>query len=584
MTNALEHRGPDDSGVTISPDRRVAFGHRRLSIIDPSSHAHQPCATPHGSLTFNGEIFNFRELARSVGLPEERSDTVVLANLLDNHGIAALPQLRGFFAFAYWRADDGSVLIARDAIGKKPVHYIIKEGLLIFASELRALYLSGWIPLSLSAKGLDAYLSHYCVPAPHSMLEGVETLLPGHFISIKENVQIRTWWSLPDHAPIRASRTEIVQEIRRLVTRSTEDRMIADVPIGAFHSGGIDSNVVVGLMARHSGQPVSTFHVDFGDGIERNIAQEAATHFGCNHHEIQVSHADVQRLIPAFFYRMDAPTGDGLNSFIVANAVHRLRPDIKVVLSGVGGDELFLGYRKIRALAKLRGLLPLAKTLLGNLDLSRLRSTPRNNMLRALARPDRIRLLFDANERTALGMQTHDEDWIGDEDPLSALMRKDLTDYLPNMLLRDLDVTTMAHSLEARAPLLDRALVEFAWQIPLTEKSRGGSKALLAEAFSDLLPESVKRKPKTGFELPMSAWLREGSLQGFVEMLARGDMELIRDGYLRAEAVANVAHNFRSGRSHYLKPWSLIVLEYWYRSFTSNVSYEDWCSGAWQSR
>jgi len=356
-------------------------------------------------------------------------------------------------------------------------------------------------------------------------------------------------------------------------------RLVSDVPVGAFLSGGLDSNAIVGLMARDTSTPIETFSIGFRSGgqaeNETDWARIGAKKFGTKHHERIVTGEDVGRYLPDFFTHIDSPTGDGLNSFLVAKTAREANPSLKVVLSGVSGDELFLGYRKYRWLAQKAAFLR---------PLWALPLTARQRLAQAIAGGSSVRLftalktIFDpANIRTLFSV-----DEIGrlvgafsgisnvepaiESDELIALLRSDIEYYLPDMLLRDLDVTTMSQSLEARAPLTDTKLMEFAWQLPLELKARGGSKQLLADAVRDILPNEVANKPKTGFELPMREWLMSGALRPYLDLLETGPLDLVRDGWLHASGVRAVRHAFVRGRSHYLKPWSIIALEYWYRS------------------
>lgn len=586
MSRALAHRGPDDDGSYLSPSRSAAFAHRRLSIIDPTPNAHQPYVKGHTALTFNGEILNYKDLRTEAGLEQETSDTVVLSHLLWQRGVSALVALRGFFAFGYWDENAQALLLARDAIGKKPIYYARRGNHLLFASELRALMESGLVPFRLSAEALDRYLAYYSVPAPHSVIEGVSVLPPGHYLEVRQGkIRVERWWRLPEHRPLTRSRNQIAGEVRERLTSSVRSRLVADVPLAAFHSGGIDSNVVVGIMSRSLRTQVRTFNVDFGDHEETSVAQAAAQHFGTAHQVSRVTADDIRNALPAFFYRMDSPTGDGLNSFIVSRAVSQAAPDIKVVLSGVGGDELFLGYKKIRALAKLKRVLSLTNRLPSSLT-QLLPATKYGNALKALIDPLDLRVLFDARERSSLTgtPPIRTDRQAVEQDLLLQLQRSDIEEYLPNMLLRDLDVCSMAHQLEARAPFLDKDLVEFCWSIPQSEKSAGASKQLLVDAFDDLLPDAVKRKRKTGFEMPIAKWLKHGPLRPLLDDVLQGTLDIIRDGHLDRSAVQTIARLFERGEVHYLKVWSLIALEYWYRSFTTEATYEDWCSGAWQAK
>ncbi|HET6512375.1 MAG TPA: asparagine synthase (glutamine-hydrolyzing) [Candidatus Kapabacteria bacterium] len=584
MTSLLAHRGPDDSGVHVSPSRLCAFGHRRLSIIDLSPHAHQPYQCASSSLVFNGEILNFEELSKKYYGERESSDTVVLAKLLRDKGLSILSELRGFFAFASWDEEKKELLIARDAIGKKPLYYSVANGRLIFASELRPIVASGIVPFKINTEALDLYLTYYSVPTPHSIVENVKTLQPGHSITVKSGeLSLNEWWRLPKHHRIEASRQTIVEDLRDRFFTSVNARLISDAPLGLFHSGGLDSNAVLAAASSVSTSKLSTFNVRFGkrDNDESSVARASASHFGAAHTELAIGEADVAKNLQAFFYRMDSPTGDGLNTFLVSQAVCELRPDIKVVLSGVGGDELFVGYKKVRMLAKMRGILGQGQRKVNTT--SSWTTSRLQNMLHTIMHPLEMRDLFTSAERVGLiGERSAYEHSITDRSRsvdnliIQQLLRLDLENYLPHTLLRDLDVMTMAHQQEARAPFLDRELVEYAWQIPLKEKLQGRPKQLIVEMLGGALPDVVLQKKKTGFELPVSDWLRFGFMRPMLDDLLNGDLQLVSDGILQARAVRQLATDFTAGNLHYMKPWSIIALEHWYRSYTSGMSFEEW--------
>ena len=588
MSEALRHRGPDDDGIYISPDRRIAFSHRRLAIIDPTFEGHQPMISPNGNvLIFNGEIYNYRELRKQYDLDTPLSDTAVLLALLEQFGKKILPELRGFFTFAFWDNARKELFIARDAIGKKPLYYSSINGLFLFASELRALLQSGLIPFSISREGIGHYLRYYSVPNPDTLIESVRSLPPGTTLKVGQSgeVRIERWYRLPEYKPTDISYADATSEIRRLLEESVRYRLVSDVPVGAFLSGGIDSNAIVGLMSREVSGPIETFSIGFRSSTqaesEADLARIGAEQFGTKHHERIVTSEDVAKMLPEFFAHIDSPTGDGLNSFIVTKTAREANASLKVVLSGVGGDELFLGYKKYRWLAQKASFLRpihalplsirrrLADTIAGGSSIQLFTA------LKTILDPANVRVLYGGNEIAGLtGISRFNPQAVDfiEHDELIALLRSDIEHYLPDMLLRDLDVTTMSQSLEARAPLLDKKLMEFAWQLPLELKARGKSKQLLVDAVSDILPEEIKQKPKTGFELPMRDWLLTGALRSYLDLLERGPvglnhpLELVQDGWLNADAVRAVHRAFVRGHSHYLKPWSIIALEFWYRS------------------
>ncbi len=579
---ALRHRGPDDAGMIVATSGTSAFAHRRLSIIDPTPEAHQPMTGAGGHiLVFNGEIYNYRELASAHKLRVPPSDTAVLLALLESHGISILPELRGFFTFAWWNDSRRELLIARDAIGKKPLYYGAFNGRFVFASELRALISSGLAPFELSTEGLAGYLRYYSVPHPLSMVRGVKTLPPSSILRLRDGREsIERWYRLPEHRPSHIEYSDAVTETRRILERSVRDRLVSDVPVGAFLSGGLDSNAITGLAAREISSPIDTFCIGFSSRAlesETAWAKIGATAFGTKHHEREITDFEVAKLLPEFFRGMDSPTGDGLNTFLVARSAREFNPNLKVVLSGVGGDEAFLGYRKYRWLARraamIRFIWSLPNTFRAGLaaSLAGARHSRGRAAVRAVLLPEQVRWLFSQEEISTLALlQPFPVDGMDrvdavDGDSLLALLRADIEHYLPDMLLRDLDSMTMSQSLEARAPLLDKELMSFTWQLPLEMKARGRAKQLFADAVKDIVPEALLKKPKTGFELPMREWLLHGALRSQLGTLSSNNMKLMEDGVLSVQGIHRVHKEFLHGRSHYLKPWTIIALEEWYR-------------------
>ncbi len=578
---AMRHRGPDDDGLLVAVSGTAAFAHRRLSIIDPTPEAHQPMRGASGNvLVFNGEIYNYRELAAAYKLRIPPSDTAVLLALLELRGVSILSELRGFFTFAFWNNARRELIIARDAIGKKPLYYGTFGGRFVFASELRALVSSGLVPFELSPEGLASYLQYYSVPHPLSIVCGMKTLEPGSTLRLRGGqARIERWYRLPKHQASNIEYVDAVKETRRILERSVRDRLVSDVPVGAFLSGGLDSNAITGLAMRQVSSHIETFSIGFSSrDVESETvwARIGANAFGTIHHERNSTDLDVETLLPEFFRSMDSPTGDGLNTFLVAKMAREFSPHLKVVLSGVGGDEAFLGYKKYRWLARRAGLLQYIwsmpksfRNTVGN-SLVGPRHSRGRAALRAVLMPEQIRWLFSKEEISALiaAVSPDGVDPVGEVegDAFFSVLRSDIEYYLPDMLLRDLDGMTMSQSLEARAPLLDKELMEFTWQLPLAMKARGSNKQLLADAVKDIVPDALLKKPKTGFELPMNEWLRNGALRPHLEILTSPNLKLVEDGVLSAQGIHSVHKEFLLGHSHYLKPWTIIALEQWYQS------------------
>jgi len=587
MCNALRHRGPDDSGIYQTDS--IALGHRRLAIIDLSQAAHQPMIDGKDALVFNGEIYNYKELAKKYELGEAHSDTRVLLQLLKRIGKKILSELRGFFTFAFWNGKERTLLIARGPFGKKPLYYSQTNSRFIFSSELRSLS-KGLENISLSQEGLSLYLSYYSIPAPYSIIEGVRQLPAGCYLEITKDgkTHLEQWWRLPSYEPLDLPRREIVKKLRGLLEESIQYRLVSDVPVGAFLSGGLDSNVIVGLMSKLVSTPISTFTIDFESSSnsysEITYARAGARAFHSDHHERLFSGKEVFSLLPGYFNSLDSPSGDAINSYLVALAAKEACPELKVVLSGVGSDELLLGYRKYRLLGRLANvrsvveLLPTGAKKTFVHTIQSLKKEKLSSLVTLFLDPLSIRILFNQKEQAELlHSNAKDASLLIDqiqkhmafnkEDTLMTLQRSDLEQYLPSMLLRDLDNMTMAFSLEGRAPFLDHKLAEFCWQIPVKEKAKGVTKSLLIEACQEFLPKEIQHKNKSGFELPIKNWLLHGPFKPLLEELKSGRLAMIESGYLQKKGVRELAIRFESGHMHYLRVWSIIVLEHWYRSF-----------------
>ena len=501
----------------------------------------------------------------------------MLLALLELRGISILPELRGFFTFAWWNDSRRELTLARDAYGKKPLYHGFFQNRFVFASELRALVTSGLAPFELSPEGIASYLRYYCVPHPLSIIKSVQALSPGTILRLTDGkATVEHWYRLPERHDSNITYDDACLETRRILERSVRDRLVSDVPVGAFLSGGLDSNAIVGLAMREVSTPIETFSLGFSSRhveSETSWARIGANAFGTKHHERNITDLEVEHLLPEFFASMDSPTGDGLNTFLIAKTAREFNPSLKVVLSGVGGDEAFLGYNKFRWLARREWLLKfvwaLPKTVRAGLAASFVGAhhSPGRSALRAVLIPEHTRRLFNKSEVSSLGISVRLDEMDGaDVDVLLSILRSDIEHYLPDMLLRDMDAMTMSQSLEARAPLLDKELMEFTWQLPLAMKARGTTKQLLADAVKDIVPEQILKKSKTGFELPMAEWLKHGTLRPHLEILTSAPLKLVEDGILSGDSLRQIHQEFLRGRFHYLKPWTIIALEQWYRA------------------
>lgn len=544
MGDVTRHRGPDDEGRHIEPSGRCGIGMRRLSIIDLAG-GHQPISNADDSLwaVCNGEIYNFRELRAELQARGYRfktgSDSEVLLHLYDELGDAFVDRLDGMFNFALWDERRKRLLIGRDPLGVKPLYVHRSATMLAFATEAKALLQLPGVHAELDRAVLGDYLHLGYVPAPHSMFAGIRKLPPATLLAV-EYGEVREWryWRLPSRIDRATSEAEWVERIRVGMDAAVQRQMVADVPIGAFLSGGVDSSAVVAAMARHSAQPIRTYAIGFEGGEAEQLynelpyARQVAQLFGTEHHEIVVR-PDVVGLLPRLLWHMDEPVAD--SAFITTYLVSEFaRRDVKVILSGVGGDELFGGYRRYlgghyvarlqrlprwsrRLMARTAGLLPSDRhsRVLNTLRLAR------GLLVSAELPPDeRYRHYLQVLDRDTVAAllrgQTGGSDALaaafaaaGDEDALNRMFAVDAETQLPDDLLLLTDKMSMAVSLECRVPLLDRELVELAAAIPESLKVKGGRlKHLMKAALADVLPADLLDRKKRGFGTPMGAWLK----------------------------------------------------------------------------
>ena len=541
MGNVTRHRGPDDEGMHI--DGACGIAMRRLSIIDLAG-GHQPLSNVDGTLWLvcNGEIYNYRELRAELQTRgyhfKTASDSEVLLHLYDAEGDDFVQRLNGMFDFALWDARRRRLLIGRDRLGVKPL-YVLQDGLrLAFATEAKALLALPGVRAELDRSVLADYLHLGYVAAPNCIFEGLRKLPPATLLEV-ERGQVREWryWRVPERIESGVSESEWVERVRTRMEESVRMQMVSDVPIGAFLSGGVDSSAVVGYMAKHSSQPIRTYAIGFAGGEaealynELPYARRVAQLFGTEHHEIVVK-PDVVGLLPRLLWHMDEPLSD--TAFITTYLVSEFaRRDVKVILSGVGGDELFGGYRRYlgdhyaqRFLAlpgwarraaklaaqrlpadrhsKLLNMMRLAKGFIASAEMDadeRYRS-----YLQVVSREAVAGLLIEpaGDDRLAAAFRS-----AGKGDELNRLLAVDAETQLPDDLLMLTDKMSMAVSLECRVPLLDHELLELAAAIPGSAKIRGGRlKHLMKEALSPMLPNDILNRKKRGFGTPMGAWLK----------------------------------------------------------------------------
>lgn len=595
----LTHRGPDDQGDWISQDGSVGLGHRRLSILDLSPEGHQPMGSVNGryQLVFNGEIYNFRELRQElVGLGHAfrgSSDTEVMLAAFCEWGVqASVRRFVGMFAFAVWDQQERHLTLARDHYGKKPLYYGNFDGTWFFASELKALHRPG---LSLDRQALANYFRFGYVPEPRSIYQNIHKLSPASTVILKVGQPpgaVESFWSLPRRSAGNIP-SDPLQAVDQVLRRAVARRMVSDVPLGAFLSGGVDSSLIVAIMQQVSPEPVQTFCIGFEDAKsdESPYARAVAQHLGTRHVEHRLSPQESLAVVPMLPQLYDEPFAD--SSQIPTYLVSKLaRTQVTVALSGDGGDEVFGGYnryfhaprlwRGLRVIPRfVRQLLALAARGLSAEFLARL--LPRVSLaqhkvtkflaLLAVHSPQELYcgLMAMWDPGPVLGL--HPEGGLLDrfswsDDFAADMMELDTRTYLPDDILVKMDRASMAVSLECRCPFLDPEVAEVAWSLPMSWKVRSGvGKLVLRKLLAQYLPTQLIERPKIGFSLPLGEWLR-GPLRGWAEDLL-APQRLKREGLLDADLIRRRWQEHLSGQRNYAAAlWCVLMFEAWLAEWT----------------
>ncbi len=616
MCDTLAFRGPDDSGVFLEngkPRLKVGFGHQRLSIIDLSAAGRQPMCSEDESiwLTYNGEIYNFKtlrnELERKGHQFKSHTDTEVLLHLYEEEGVEAVTRLNGMFAFALWDKKQNLFWLCRDRIGIKPLVYYWDGTHFVFASEIKALLCDPAISKEIDFQALQLYLAFSYIPAPLTIFKNVYKLNPGHSLILKDGqISIKKYWEI-DHsvdselsAGDRPRLTDdLKQQLQSSLGRAVKDRMVADVPLGAFLSGGIDSSIIVALMARQSSRPIQTFSIGFKDDKlfdETPYAREVAELYRTDHHEFKLTHQDMLDVFAEVMSVFDEPFSDSsaIPTFIVSRETRR---HVTVALSGDGGDELFAGYRSYLGEYWRKRYLAIPLFLREHLIEKTIRRLPDSRdvkMLEYIRRlkkfikgtrgtfAERILALKEITDggtrrRILSGQEVAGGDpaliriekWLAryQGDPINTILYADVKESLPSDMLTKVDWMSMKNALEVRVPFLDHRVVELAFCFPGALKIfKGQSKYILKETFKKMLPKSLQRRPKAGFEVPISRWLRT-------------DLKFLIDRYLDprrirsqaifdADIIGGLVQAHLSGRSDTSwSLWNLIVFQYWYDAY-----------------
>lgn len=605
MTNTLLHRGPDEEGYFVDTEAGIAFGHRRLSIIDLKT-GHQPLSNEDQSIwvILNGEIYNFLELRRELEAKGHQfvtnSDTEVMVHAYESFGTDCVKHFRGMFAFALWDKNEKKLFLARDRVGKKPLVYTrLSDGTFLFASELQALLRHKDVSREINLEAVHHFLSYTYIPAPLTIFKGIFKIPPGHLLTYDgKNIQVQPYWQLHYYPKIQISEEEAIERILELLRESVKIRLISEVPLGAFLSGGIDSSAVVALMSEFSDGPVKTFSIGFEeeDFDELKYARKVSELFGTDHHEFIVKPRALE-ILPTLVKHYGEPYAD--SSAIPTYYVSKItREYVTVALNGDGGDELFAGYDRHLGF-KFSSYLDKTPNLLREILISPIRvflpdsMNPRSKLRRMKRFLQSISLspieryfrwisVFREEDKQSLYSEDFKEQ-LGEVssiallvpffnannplDPVDSPLNADTHTYLPYDLLVKVDITSMANSLEARSPFLDHILMEFGARLPSNFKLHGRiSKYLLKKAFDNRLPHENLYRRKMGFGVPITKWFR-GDMKDFLSENLLSETCLKR-GYFKPEKIHELVYSHIEGKQDYsFQLWTLLMFELWHREF-----------------
>jgi asparagine synthase (glutamine-hydrolysing) len=612
MRDTLIHGGPDDAGIFIDKDFPVALGHRRLSILDLSPRGHQPMEFENLVITYNGEVYNFREIRKELGKDGYKfisnSDTEVILKAFHRWGFSAVHKFHGMFAFAIWDKKDKKLILCRDRIGVKPLYYYYKDGLFMFASELKAFHKHPKFEKKLNLTGLSLYLKYGYIPAPYSIFENVYKLKPGHFLVLdqKGNIEEFPYWKVEDYFLkgkeekdkwLNRSEEELAQELEEVLAESFKLRLVSDVPVGMFLSGGIDSSTVCALLSKE-GIKLKTFTIGFYEKEynEAEYAKKVAEYLGTDHTELYCTSKEAFEIILKLPEIYDEPFGD--SSAIPTYLVSRLaRAQVKVSLSADGGDEQFCGYNIYRLISErisklsripFSGLLSMVlefihpdialklynafKPVLPKYTNFRDKFAKLRNVLKAegvIEQYDLAVSYFLEDDLKLLGIEPLDKkrlkDWflVDELDILSSMMLLDLKTYLPDDILVKVDRATMSVALEGREPFLDHKIVEWTSQLPVEFKYKNGvSKYLLRKVLYKYIPKELVERPKQGFGVPIYEWFKKELRELYMEYL--NEERIKEEGLFNHLEVKKLLDDYLSDRGvNHNKLWLLFVFERW---------------------
>jgi asparagine synthase (glutamine-hydrolysing) len=601
MCSVLASRGPDDEGLYVnSPSKfQAGLGHRRLSIIDLSEAGHQPMSNESQTIWIvcNGEIYNFKDLRANLEskghIFKSRSDTEVIIHLYEEEGIDCVRKLYGMFAFAIWDKIENKLFLARDRLGKKPLFYAVRGNSLIFASQIKALLEDEKIQRHINLRGLHNYLTYGYVPAPDTIFLNIKKLLPAHImIWNKGSIKVQSYWQIDFNHKLSLREEEYCERILELLKEVVRGRLISDVPLGVFLSGGIDSSAISAIMSQCLAGKIKTFSIGFDEKSfdELRYANIIARHFGTEHHEFIVR-PEAMKILPELIMHFGEPFAD--SSAIPTYYLSKLaKAHITVALGGDGGDEIFAGYdryvaNKIRKYFYVfsvfsplfkhlpestckRGMSKRLKRFAESLNLSEYRAYA--GFVDIFTEAYRNSLYTDELSHNLRSLDSYEYilstyNLSGVDDFIDATLYVDTKTYLPNDLLVKADVASMANALEVRSPFLDHRLVEFAAQIPPQFKLKGiVGKYILKKSLTKLLPKQILYRPKSGFGVPVGEWFRKELREYTYNILL--DEISIKRGYFRKESVEGLLKEHCNGKfDHGQRIWSLLILELWHRIF-----------------
>ncbi|MDA9801496.1 asparagine synthase (glutamine-hydrolyzing) [Candidatus Pseudothioglobus singularis] len=613
MGEAISHRGPDDSGVWYDSKAELTLIHRRLSILDLTSAGHQPMISSSGRyvISFNGEIYNHNDLRLKLQGKirwKGSSDTETLLAMIEIKGLSeTLEQIVGMFAFALWDKKEKSLYLARDRLGEKPLYYGWQKDVFLFGSEIKSLKAHPSFEGEIDRDSIALQLRHSCIPAPYSIFKGIKKLLPGTFLKFsnkdydlnnKNLPEPKQYWSMCDIAkrgsnhPFKGSESSAIEELDRLLSHSVREQMIADVPLGAFLSGGVDSSTIVALMQKQSSDPIKTFSIGFNERgyDEAKYAKDVARHLGTQHTELYVTAKEAISLIDYLPQLYDEPFSDSsqIPTFLVSSMTQK---NVKVSLSGDGGDELFGGYNRYFKTYQWWDKINITPILLRKiLSKGMLKVPPRywdlvGNIFEGISGNNisKIAKVISLSDEASL-YKYFISNWddpasvvIGSNEPrtqiydtkinlnsiVEEMMLMDALTYLPDDILTKVDRAAMGVSLETRIPMLDHRVIEFAWQLPLSMKIRNGQgKWILRQLLNQYVPNELIERPKMGFGVPIDSWLR-GPLRDWAECLL-SDSRLRSEGYFNSKLIREKWCQHLSGDrnwQHHL--WDILMFQAW---------------------